>query len=128
MQHRKRPGARRADKDAILDLNSEGIIAMNKKYESLVTDVDDEVVGEDVSSVDEPDDVDDVPMDIILEMIRRLPVGYRSVFNLYVFEGRSHKEIAKLLNIKESSSASQFHRAKAMLAREIKRYVETLKN
>ncbi len=103
-------------------------LAMNKKYESLVTDVDDEVVGEDVSSVDEPDDVDDVPMDIILEMIRRLPVGYRSVFNLYVFEGRSHKEIAKLLNIKESSSASQFHRAKAMLAREIKRYVETLKN
>ena len=103
-------------------------LAMNKKYESLVTDVDDEVVGEDVSSVNEPDDVDDVPMDIILEMIRRLPVGYRSVFNLYVFEGRSHKEIAKLLNIKESSSASQFHRAKAMLAREIKRYVETLKN
>ena len=103
-------------------------LAMNKKYESLVTAVDDEVVGEDVSSVNEPDDVDDVPMDIILEMIRRLPVGYRSVFNLYVFEGRSHKEIAKLLNIKESSSASQFHRAKAMLAREIKRYVETLKN
>ena len=55
-------------------------------------------------------------------MIRQLPEGYRTVLNLYVFEERSHKEIAVLLGIKESSSASQFHRAKNILAKKIKEY------
>lgn len=60
----------------------------------------------------------------ILSLIRELPPGYRAVFNLYVFEEKSHKEIAKLLNIKENSSASQFHRAKAILAAKINEYVK----
>ena len=55
-------------------------------------------------------------------MIRRLPDGYRTIFNLYVFEEKSHKEIAALLGIKESSSASQLHRAKAQLAKWINEY------
>ena len=55
-------------------------------------------------------------------MIRSLPDGYRTIFNLYVIEGRSHKEIAAILGIKENSSASQLHRAKAMLAAKIKEY------
>lgn len=67
---------------------------------------------------EEPED-GDVPPDVILEMIRQLPPGYRMVFNLYVFEHKSHKEIAQLLHIKENSSASQFHRAKEILAKEI---------
>lgn len=58
----------------------------------------------------------------ILEMIRVLPDGYRMVFNLYVFEKKSHKEIAGLLGIAENSSASQFHRAKKMLMQKIKIY------
>lgn len=64
----------------------------------------------------------DVPQSVIQDMIRRLPDGYRTVFNLYVFENMKHKEIAELLGIKEDSSASQLLRAKAMLAREIKEY------
>jgi RNA polymerase sigma-70 factor (ECF subfamily) len=49
-------------------------------------------------------------------------MGYRTVFNLYVFEEKSHKEIASLLNISESTSASQLHRAKAQLMQEIDSY------
>lgn len=74
-----------------------------------------------ISEYEEPN-VDDIPMPAILEMIRHLPTGYRIVFNLYVFEGKSHREIAKLLNIKEDTSASQLHRAKAMLAYQITEY------
>lgn len=72
---------------------------------------------------DETDvDMEDVPFQIIYDMIREMPVGYRTVFNLFVFEHRSHKEIAQQLGIKESSSASQYHRAKAMLCENISRY------
>lgn len=76
----------------------------------------------------EEPEVENVPIEVIYEMIRHLPPGYRSVFNLYVFEGKSHKEIAEILNIKESTSASQFHRAKALLATNIKEYLTTNKN
>ncbi len=74
---------------------------------------------------DEDPEVDNVPLDVIQGMIKKLPDGYRTVFNLYVFEQMQHKEIAALLGIKENSSASQFLRAKAMLAREIKAYQKT---
>ena len=70
---------------------------------------------------DEPE-VDSVPMEVLQGMISRLPDGYRTVFNLFVFEQMKHKEIAALLGIKENSSASQFLRAKALLAKEIKEY------
>lgn len=71
--------------------------------------------------VDEPD-IDSLPSELIFQMIRDLPDGYRTIFNLYVVENRSHKEIASLLGIKESTSASQLHRAKAMLAEKIRLY------
>ena len=65
----------------------------------------------DITDDREPD-FNDIPTSVILEMIRALPQGYRTVFNLYVFEERSHKEIASILGIAENSSASQLHRAK----------------
>lgn len=71
---------------------------------------------------DEEPEADGIPADAIYNMIRSLPDGYRTIFNLYVIEGRSHKEIAAILGIKENSSASQLHRAKAMLAARIKEY------
>ncbi len=64
-----------------------------------------------------------VPPDVLLEMIGRLPANYRTVLNLFVFDGRSHREIAQLMDIKESTSASLFFRAKKMLARMIKEYL-----
>lgn len=51
----------------------------------------------------------------VVECIRMLPIGYRTVLNLYAIEGYSHKEIAAMLEIEESTSRSQYTRAKAML-------------
>ena len=70
-------------------------------------------------------DTDDIPPQAIQEMIRQLPTGYRTVFNLYVFENKSHKEIASILNIKEDTSASQLHKAKSRLAEQINAYKMT---
>jgi RNA polymerase sigma factor (sigma-70 family) len=51
----------------------------------------------------------------VIECIRLLPLGYKTVLNLYAIEGYSHKEIASMLDIEESTSRSQYTRAKAML-------------
>ncbi len=51
----------------------------------------------------------------ITECIRLLPVGYRTVLNLYAIEGYSHREIAEILDIEESTSRSQYTRAKNLL-------------
>ena len=74
---------------------------------------------------EEEPDTKNIPAAVIQEMIRQLPTGYRAVFNLYVIEGKSHREIASLLKIKESTSASQLHRAKDMLAKRIHEYTNT---
>ena len=51
----------------------------------------------------------------VIECIRLLPVGYRTVLNLYAIEGYSHREIAEMLDIEESTSRSQYTRSKVML-------------
>jgi len=51
----------------------------------------------------------------VVECIRMLPIGYRTVLNLYAIEGFTHKEISGMLDIEESTSRSQYTRAKAML-------------
>ena len=70
---------------------------------------------------DEPD-ISDVPAEVIHRLISQLPDGYRTVFNLFAIEGKSHKEIAALLGIKADTSASQFFRAKNILAKQIENY------
>lgn len=55
----------------------------------------------------------------LLKLVSRLPDGYRIVFNLYAIEGYSHKEIADLLGIKESTSRSQLVKARKMLQQQI---------
>ena len=67
-------------------------------------------------------ETEDIPTEILHRFVRELPDGYRTVFNLYVIDDMSHKQIAALLGIKENSSASQLHKAKAMLAKRIKQY------
>ena len=71
---------------------------------------------------DEDPETDDLTPEVLVQLLRRLPEGYRKVLNLYVIEGKSHKEIAELLGIKPDSSASQLHRAKNLLAQLIKDY------
>lgn len=53
--------------------------------------------------------------DEIFHLITHLPEGYKTVFNLYVMEEMSHKEIAELLNISTNTSKSQLRKAKQLL-------------
>jgi len=55
----------------------------------------------------------------LMQMIGELPVGYRTVFNLYAIEGYSHKEIAEQLNINENTSKSQLSRARVHLQKQL---------
>lgn len=68
--------------------------------------------------------MDRIPEKELMKFIAELPDGYRTVFNLYVFEDKSHKEIASILHINEKSSSSQFFRAKKILAKKINEWMK----
>lgn len=55
----------------------------------------------------------------LINLIQRLPSGYRVVFNLYEIEGYTHKEIAEMLNISVGTSKSQLSKAKRLLRRHL---------
>lgn len=55
----------------------------------------------------------------IIQMIEKLPTGYRTVFNLFVVEGYAHKEIAQMLGISENTSKSQLKKARTHLMNNI---------
>lgn len=57
----------------------------------------------------------DFRVDELLRMIRELPDGCQTIFNLFAIEGYSHKEIAEMLNVSEGTSKSQFSRARKLL-------------
>ena len=57
--------------------------------------------------------------DDLMELISTLPTGFRTVFNMYAIEGYSHKEIAQELGIQESSSRSQYLRAKSLIQKKL---------
>ena len=100
-------------------------IAVNESLKFLRTKVQYELLQPDYDVIDDSEDdppVRDIPPDILRKMLNRLPTGYRTVLNLYVFEGKNHQEIARLLGIKKDSSASQLLRAKSMLAQMIRKY------
>ena len=74
---------------------------------------------------DEPEpDIGGVSDEVLMELIGKLPPGYRVVRNLFVLGQMSHKEIAKRLGIKENSSASQYFHAKKMLGKMINDYIK----
>ncbi len=72
-----------------------------------------EASAEDISLQEEA--LDNLSASEIFNLIIKLPVGYRTVFNLYEIEGMQHKEIAGLLKISEGTSKSQLSKAKALL-------------
>lgn len=79
-----------------------------------------------VSAAEDEGDNEELPPrpdpEELIEWIRELPLGYRTVLNMYVFEGYSHMEIARELKISENTSKSQLSKARAMLRR--KAFVE----
>ena len=64
--------------------------------------------------------IEDINAGEILKMVMTLPIGYRTVFNLFVIEGYGHKEIAGMLHITEGTSKSQLNKARAILQQLIK--------
>jgi len=63
----------------------------------------------------------------IINIVQELSPGYRTVFNLYVVEGYSHKEVGELLGISEGTSKSQLARAKSILQKKIAQYLSDTK-
>ncbi len=78
------------------------------------------------SGIEDPDvnTTAKVPQSVLVDFISKLPSGYRTVFNLFVIEEYSHKEIAEMLNINEKSSSSQLLRAKTALAKMVNQYIK----
>jgi RNA polymerase sigma-70 factor (ECF subfamily) len=63
----------------------------------------------------------------LLKMVQQLPPAYRLVFNLYVFEGMKHREIAELLNISEGTSKSNLSDARFLLQKAVKLSLQSTK-
>ena len=63
----------------------------------------------------------------IIKLIQQLSPGYRTVFNMYVIEGYTHKQIAEALKISEGTSKSQLSRAKLILQDLVKKHLDRTK-
>lgn len=70
---------------------------------------------------DDNDDTYDYSMEQLLESISKLPAGYKLVFNMYVIDNYSHKEIAAALNITEGTSKSQLSKAREYLKKTLEK-------
>jgi RNA polymerase sigma-70 factor (ECF subfamily) len=76
---------------------------------------------------DQPDIYTPVSFEKLTMLIQMLPPGYRMVFNMYVFEEYSHKEISLELNISENTSKTQLLKARRMLRKKLNDF-DLLKN
>lgn len=86
----------------------------NKKH-NFTEDVTELKIADPESPAFEDDNSEDVKRERILNAVQDLPPGYRAVFNLYVMEGYSHKEISDILDISENTSKSQLSKARKYL-------------
>lgn len=79
-----------------------------------------EIVSENMH-IEEPVEIDDenISLDYLLSIVQELPERYRLVFNLYVMDGYSHKEIAEMLNITTGTTKSNLARARMILKEKI---------
>ncbi len=71
-------------------------------------------------SSDITDQLEDMGYKELMKLVSSLPPGFRTVFNMYVIEGYSHKEIADMLGITETTSRTQLSRARVWLQNKIK--------
>lgn len=88
----------------------------NNKKHHYTEDIDDvQVRAETVPLFDDEMDISRRKQEAIMKSLQELPVGYRTVFNLYVVEGYTHKEIAEIMDISENTSKSQLSKARKYL-------------
>jgi len=94
--------------------------AMTKKRDFMHTDriIDSELI-EPIEDDQIADSLPDLNPEQIIEMMQSLPMGYRTVLNLYVFEQMSHKEIANKLNITENTSKTQLLKARNSMKKKL---------
>ena len=90
-------------------------IQKNKKINHVDINLNREQKGATLEEVDKAEQVR-----AIHEAIKRLPEGSRIIFTLYLLEGYQHQEIAQILGISESTSKSQYQRARKLIRKELK--------
>ncbi len=96
-------------------------ILLKYRKKTVLNIVTEEIPDEVVVDIDD----DEISLDFLLNLIQELPDRYRMVFNLYVLDGCSHKEIAKMLKIAEGTSKSNLARARGILKQKIEVYQES---
>lgn len=80
-----------------------------------------EIIEEQIEQENYPSALEELTAIELLHLIRELPPGYRTIFNLFAIEGFSHKEIGEMLHITEGTSRSQYARARQTLQQMIKK-------
>lgn len=90
-----------------------------RKYLMPVTEKEENTIEGKYTSV-----LDEMAEKDILALVQELSPGYRTVFNMYVVEGYTHKEIADILGISEGTSKSQLSRAKVILQGMVKTFID----
>lgn len=85
----------------------------NNKMHVAIDDLDLQIADDNVSVLQK------ISADDLMSCVCSLPIGYRTVFNLYALEGYSHAEIADMLEISENTSRSQFMRARKLLQQKV---------
>jgi RNA polymerase sigma factor (sigma-70 family) len=95
-------------------------ILLKYRKKTVLNIVTEEIPDEVVVDIDD----EEISLDFLLNLIQELPERYRMVFNLYVLDGCSHKEIAKMLKIAEGTSKSNLARARGILKQKIEVYQE----
>lgn len=96
-----------------LTLNTALEYYRKNKIETQTLTVVSEEVDPDISPIEK------LELEDLVSKIQQLPLGFRTVFNLYAIEGYTHKEIGELLNISNGTSKSQYSRAKKLLIKMI---------
>jgi RNA polymerase sigma-70 factor, ECF subfamily len=95
----------------------------NAKYKKLLV-FDPDRENADIREMNEEESYPPLTREHLLQLITELPLGYRTVFNFYVMEDYSHKEIAELLNISENTSKTQLSKARSWLQKRINEFVK----
>nr|WP_225738106.1 sigma-70 family RNA polymerase sigma factor [Flavobacterium sp. PL002] len=83
-----------------------------------------EVLNENIPEIEVEIDEEGVPLDYLMQIIQELPDQYRIVFNLYVLDGYSHKEISEMLKISTGTTKSNLHRARLLLKEKVENRIE----
>ncbi len=98
-------------------------IAFLKKNKEVYLNDLSHIIEEDNTEFD-AEKYEDLSDELLMDSIRSLPIGYRTVLNMYMFEDMSHSQISQLLGITEATSRVRLNRAKSMLAEKLKKYVK----